>query len=146
MITTSNKFAVVQRIPNTKIYLYIKDVFISYNPTTENTPFSAIDDRIYRIDKLNVTSCMWDNHTLVMDVEKEKSDIKKYFGFEEHLKILMGFNNTYIDISDHFETNISTDNDFFNINKDLKKSVEDDSDKRLTSFINELNNLINRYK
>lgn len=138
---TSNKFAIVQRIPTTKICLYVKDVFISYNPTN-----SDIDDRIYRIDKLNVTSCIWDSHILVMDMEKEKSDIEKFSGFEEHLKILMGFNNTYIDISDHFTTNISTDDDFFNINKDLKKRVEEDNNKRLTSFINELNNLIKRYQ
>ena len=114
---TDHKFLVCKRInPTSNIWMYVKDVYITYKDTELTNDTNDCDDKISRIVKGIGGGCIWDNNLLVMDMDHEKniSDNEKYT-LTKNLNIMLGWNAQLCDVTSSFapDGELSTEHEFF---------------------------------
>jgi hypothetical protein len=114
---TDHKFLVCKRTnPTSNIWMYIKDVHITYKDTELTNDTNDCDDKISRIVKGIGGGCIWDDNLLVMDMDHEKniSDNEKYT-LTKNLNIMLGWNAQLCDVTSSLapEGELSTEYEFF---------------------------------
>ena len=93
----------------------IKDVYVIYNPSTDETP-SKWDDLITRIDVMNVGGgCIWNSDMLVMDMEHPNiTDELSRSTLIDYLQCNIGWSAMFCDVSTlASDGEISTTHEFF---------------------------------